>query len=82
MKEHRRPDSGCRCLNKAIQCYGFDDCDIYILEDELNDEEANKLETFHIRDLGTLVPNGYNLNEGADGGKMSQETKDLISKTL
>ncbi|AGE57008.1 GIY-YIG catalytic domain-containing endonuclease [Acanthocystis turfacea Chlorella virus NE-JV-3] len=82
MKEHRRPDSGCRCLSNAIQCHGFDDCDIYILEDELGDEEANNLETFYIRDLGTLVPNGYNLNEGGDCSPMAQETKDLISKTL
>ncbi|AGE59800.1 GIY-YIG catalytic domain-containing endonuclease [Acanthocystis turfacea Chlorella virus TN603.4.2] len=82
MKEHQRPDSGCRCLSNAIQCHGFDDCDVYILEDGLSDEEANKLETFYIRDLGTLVPNGYNLNEGGNCGRTSQETKDLISKTL
>ena len=80
MKEHQHENSGCRYLKHAIQFYGFDECGVYILEDDLSIDEANELETVYIRELGTLVPNGYNLNEGGNCAPMLQETKDLLAE--
>lgn len=79
MKEHQKDSSGCRYLKNAIALYGFDDCSIHVLEDELTFDEANFFETHYIKELGTLVPNGYNLNEGGNCAPMLQETKDLLS---
>jgi group I intron endonuclease len=81
MKQHQAVNSGCRYLKHAMAFYGFDDCEVYILEDDLTIEEANAFETMYIRELGTLVPNGYNLNEGGNCQTMLQETKDLLAES-
>ncbi|AGE56676.1 GIY-YIG catalytic domain-containing endonuclease [Acanthocystis turfacea Chlorella virus NE-JV-2] len=80
MKEHQKPDSGCRYLKHAIQCHGFEDCEITIIETDLEQEDANDLETFYIKELNTLVPNGYNINEGGNCAPMLQETKDILAE--
>jgi group I intron endonuclease len=79
LEEHQKPQSGCRYLKHAIAFYGFDDCSVHILEEDLSIEEANEFETLYIRELGSLVPDGYNLNEGGNCAPMLQETKDLLS---
>ena len=80
MKEHQKPNSGCRYLKHAIQCHGFEDCEITIIETDLEQEDANDLETFYIRELNTLVPHGYNINEGGNCAPMLQETKDILAE--
>jgi len=79
LKQHQKVNSGCRYLKHAISFYTFDNAIITILEDNLTIDEANMLETLYIKELNTLVPNGYNLNEGGNCAPMMQETKDLLA---
>ena len=79
LKQHQKDNSGCRYLKHAISFYKFDNAIIAILEDNLSTDEANMLETLYIKELDTLVPNGYNLNEGGNCAPMIQETKDLLA---
>lgn len=79
LKQHQKDNSGCRYLKHAISFYTFDNAIITILEDNLSIDEANMLETLYIKELDTLVPNGYNLNEGGNCAPMLQETKDLLA---
>lgn len=42
-------------------------------------EDLNVAEASFIKELGTRVPNGYNLTEGGKNGRHCQETKDKIA---
>lgn len=79
LKQHQKDNSGCRYLKHAISFYSFDNAIITVLKDNLTIDEANMLETFYIKELDTLVPNGYNLNEGGNCAPMIQETKDFLA---
>jgi group I intron endonuclease len=71
-------------FSSAIRKYGIDSFSIKEIDTAGSLEELNNKETFHIRRLNTLFPNGYNMNEGgysARGSKLSQEHKDAISRS-
>jgi len=75
--EHQKPNE-CVAIYGAIDKYGWDNftTDYY----ECTDDELNKHETWLIRLMGTLSPNGYNLREGGGShGKMSEESKKKMS---
>jgi group I intron endonuclease len=78
---HRSSKSNCRYLKLAIKKYG-----IYNFEFKLIcvcfDNDMDKFENDYIKKYNTLVPNGYNLREGGNGGRHNEETKQKISESL
>lgn len=58
----------CTVFWKAIQKYGWNNFKATILE-EVPLEELNQKEIYYISKFNTLVPNGYNVNIGGEGGK-------------
>lgn len=58
----------CHHFNRAIRKYGWESFETTVLFDELNKEQAEEKEVFLIHEMGTLSPNGYNL-EGGGGLK-------------
>lgn len=70
-------------FHNAIRKYGCESFDWWILESSIPDDELNTRESYHIRELRTRSPNGYNLTDGGDGftgGNHSEETKARISE--
>lgn len=51
-------------IARAIKKYGVQNFSFEILEEGLTKEEANEREKFYIKELKSLVPNGYNVSEG------------------
>ena len=79
LEEHRTgKSSGCRAIYNAIQKYGWENFekDYY----ECPYEDLNFDEELLIREMGTLAPKGYNLKEGGDNGRLSEEIKQKISE--
>ena len=77
-KSHQHKNSACSAIYNAIQKYGWDNFekDWY----ECPDEDLNFDEELLVREMKTLSPDGYNLKEGGDNGKMSKETKQKMSE--
>ena len=74
--------SDCPALKNAIGKYGRDNFTFSILATCSSLSELNACEIYWIRQLNTLSPNGYNLKQGGEcGGKLSDETKEKISKS-
>lgn len=75
-KEHQTDSSKCVAIYNAIQYHGWENFekDYY----ECPDEDLNFDEELLVREMGTLAPGGYNLKEGGDNGKLSDETKQKI----
>ena len=55
-------------LKRAIKKYGKDNFIQEILEYNSSKEENAEREVFWIKELNTLVPNGYNIDKGGTGG--------------
>lgn len=78
--------SGCRKLHNAILKYGKEHFTIKPLKvfscssQLILEEQLNKWETFYIKYYDT-VNTGYNLSNGGDHYKMSEETKHRLSKS-
>ena len=73
-----RADGGtCRKLNNSIRLHGRDAFEVFLLETVLV-TELNKYETKWIQVLDT-INKGYNLREGGNHGRASDETKQLQS---
>ena len=79
-KQHEYPYSCCTALKNAIQKYGWENFEKHWYE--CPDEDLNDHEELMIEVLGTLAPGGYNLKEGGGNGKLSEETRQKISKAL
>lgn len=58
----------CSLFWKAIQKYHFVNFKVEILA-EVEVNELNKWEEYYIKKYNTVVPNGYNLTNGGEGGK-------------
>ena len=79
LKEHQLESSRCRAFAGAIKKYGWKNFQIEWYECSV--DELNKHEKWMIRLMGTLSPGGYNLKEGGENGKMSEETKKKMSES-
>ena len=80
-KQHKSTRNRCPVFSSAIKKYGFENFDFLILKDNLNIEDAKIFEKQFIKELNTLVPNGYNRTEGGDSSVMhTEETKRKISE--
>ena len=79
MTEHKSKNSNCILLRNAIQKYR--DKMIYEkIEENVPDESLNERETFWIKKLNCMAPNGLNCNEGGGvNSEVSQFTRDNMS---
>ena len=59
-QQHTKADTP---LGRAIRKYGADNFKIEILSTTKEQDDANKLEEFFIKENQCVVPDGYNLNE-------------------
>ena len=70
-------------FNKAIQKYGWDSFEHRVCLSNLSLEDANYFEELLIKKLDTTNRNkGYNLRDGGNNSKLSEEIKQKISQTL
>ena len=65
-------------LNNSIRKYGIDSFELHEIISCSNDL-LNQWEEFYIKNLNTMVPNGYNLTKGGEGCKPSEETRFKMS---
>lgn len=57
-----------RRLYSSIQHHGIDNFDLTVLCECGSIDELNEMEMYWIDQLDTLIPNGYNMTIGGDGG--------------
>lgn len=67
-------------LHRAIRKYGESVFKLEVLREVATEEEVNALERHFIQVENTQAPKGYNLREGGEGGRHSEETKLKIAK--
>lgn len=87
--ERRWGDNGCNykgCIhfNRAINKYGWNNFEHYIIQDGLTKEEADELEKLNILAYNTTNANfGYNIDKGGSHGghPHTEETKAKMSKS-
>ena len=71
----------CPAIHDAIQIYGRDAFSVEIIQyPGISHEALNAVEHWKIRQLQTLAPKGYNLTDGGDSGRPSEETRQKISE--
>ena len=83
-KDHIRDSNTkncCRLLNNSIRKYGNENFKVELLKECLV-EDLNKYEQEYILQLNTLSPNGYNLTNGGDFCKQSEETQILKRNSM
>ena len=80
-KGHLKKGSNCRYLKSAINRYGVDNF-VFKLVCITFDNQLDDMEIQYIEKYNCLVPNGYNLRLGGNGGKHNTETKQKISASL
>jgi group I intron endonuclease len=88
-REHQRNISnniGCPALCDAVNKYGISNFKFEIII-ICFDEDASYYECEYIKKFNTIVPNGYNITKGGDGGgfvgkKHSDKTKELIKNRM
>lgn len=70
-------------FSNAIDKYGWNNFEHYIIQDGLTKEEANLLENLNIIVFNTTNPNfGYNLTTGGEQPTFSKEARQKLSKSL
>jgi len=73
--------SNCRYLKNAINKYGIEQFSFKLMC-VCFDEDMDVYEQQYMEVYNTLVPDGYNLRKGGNGGKHHEETKQKISLAL
>lgn len=68
-------------LYAAIRKYGKNNFNIKSITKATEQKELNSRESFVIKILNTISPNGYNLCTSGEGSVMSQETRQKMSKS-
>jgi len=77
----KRNENKLRYIENAIIKYGADNFDLKEVDTANNAEELNTKERKWIKDLDAMNPEkGYNMTEGGEGGKLSPELKEYLSK--
>lgn len=82
IKQHlKEKRSNCRLIHRAIQKYGQDTFSVEIIRyPGISEDALDAVERWWIKRLQTLAPAGYNLTEGGEGGKLSDETRQKMSE--
>jgi group I intron endonuclease len=66
-------------FHNAVRKYGFEQMKYNVLYDHIETiDRLNELEELAIKEHGSLVPNGYNLDSGGKNRFKHEETKDKI----
>ncbi len=81
-KAHTKKTSKCYALTKAIQYFGDENFYFDQIDSATTYKELNMKEVYWIETLKTMSPNGYNTRFGGRNGKITNETKEKIKKTL
>ena len=68
----------CKALHRAIKKYGKDIFSVEILYEGIIPELLSDFEIQAIKEYNTVVPNGYNLTWGGEGGKLSEESLEKL----
>lgn len=70
-------------ISRAINRYGWENFDIQIVPTfgDVDQNELNLLECYHIDFNNSLFPNGYNMKEGGNNGKLNEKTKQKIAES-
>ena len=68
-----------RFLNNAIKKYGVNDFIVYVI-DTCTLELSDEIETKYIHEYNSLYPNGYNLTSGGKVTRLSDISKQKVSK--
>ena len=76
---HKLGDSNCLALQSAIGKYGWHNFSWEVLELCL-EENLNVRECHWIATLDCMSPNGYNIKQGGDSGRHSEETRQKLSE--
>lgn len=73
-----------RRLYDSMNYHGLDNFDLILLEDlgDVSNSFANEREKFWIEFYGSIVPNGYNMTEGGDGGNTIETWSEQAKKDL
>jgi hypothetical protein len=72
--------NGCIALNCAIRKYGFENFKKEVLM-ECENEDLDDMETLSIIECKTLHPFGYNLKQGGETAKYSEDSRKKMSAT-
>lgn len=80
--KHLSDKSGCLGIKSALKKYGPENFTIEQIDQAESLEELNKKESEWIAIIGSLSPFGYNLTTGGDHYRLSQESRDKMSKSL
>lgn len=68
-----------RYVNNALECHGYKNFEVSILEYGLKTlDELGEREKYWIAFFDTMVPNGYNLQDGGKRCEFSQETREKL----
>jgi group I intron endonuclease len=70
---------GCPKLYNAMYAHGMENFHMEVVAVCETQDELNKCEVYHINMFDTII-NGYNIKEGGDSGRHSEETKQVISQ--
>jgi group I intron endonuclease len=80
-KHHCKMKGNCRYLKRAFEKYGIDNF-VFEMVCNCSNEELDKFEIQYMSEFNSMVPNGYNLRKGGNGGRHHEETKEKISASL
>ena len=80
-RQHKKIGSNCRYLKRAFNKYGIHNFEFKLIC-ICFDEDLDKYEIQYMEKYSSMVPNGYNLRKGGNGGKHHEETKKKISDSL
>ena len=78
-REHKR-FVGQSIIHHALKKYGIDAFEFCVVE-ECTDADAGDRERFHITTRDSLVPNGYNLKSGGEGGNHHETSRAKMSRS-
>jgi len=73
-----------RRLYDSMNHHGIENFELILLEElgNVTRQEASDKETFWVAKLNTIMPNGYNMTPGGDGGNTIEFWSDADKKTL
>lgn len=70
----------CSALYDAMRSYGIDVFQFNVLQENVSDDDLNRLEEEAIVAYNSLVPNGYNIKRGGNHTPHSEETRKKIGE--
>ena len=70
----------CPAMRDAIKKYGEDNFYIEVIDSAETLEELNEKEIYWISHYNSVVPNGYNLQEGGKNSRCAESTKQKLSE--